>query len=480
MRSVVWFRGKDLRVHDHLALARALSEPGDVIPIFVLSQEYLGGPAAAARAPHRVQFLLESLVELDATLRRLGSQLIVLAGPALRSVPEFVRHARAERIVAIGACEPRARARDNELGRRLSVPFELCGYETLRPPGTLRSGAGTAFRVFTPFARAALLGFEPSPPIAAPKSVPPLPAELAARSAAIPTLESLGLSPNRALQPGGESEARKRLTRFIREHARRYDQDRDRMDLPGTSRLSADLHFGTLSVRSIFCAARDALERAAPDAWERFRNELLWREFAHHTLFDRPELLAQPFRADFTNFPWLDDAAGWRAWVEGRTGYPIVDAAARQLLAEGFVHNRARMIAASFLTKQLAIHYQRGEAHYLRWLTDGDAAQNNMGWQWCAGCGCDAQPYFRIFNPIAQGERFDPEGAYVRRYVPELAQLPARYIHAPFKAPHAVLAQAGVTLGETYPEPVIALDEARKRFLLLASEHLGSARPTGR
>jgi deoxyribodipyrimidine photo-lyase len=229
-------------------------------------------------------------------------------------------------------------------------------------------------------------------------------------------------------------------------------------------------------VRSIFLGARRALSEAAPSAWERYRAELLWREFSHHTLFDRPELLSKPFRKDFDGFPWIEDDEGWHAWAEGRTGYPIVDAAARQLLEEGFVHNRARMIAASFLTKQLAIHYSLGEAHYLRWLTDGDPSQNNMGWQWCAGSGCDAQPYFRIFNPIAQGERFDPDGEYVRRYVPELAALPAKYIHAPFRAPAKVLAEAGVKLGETYPEPGVDLDAARQRFLLMASEHLGTKR----
>jgi deoxyribodipyrimidine photo-lyase len=201
----------------------------------------------------------------------------------------------------------------------------------------------------------------------------------------------------------------------------------------------------------------------------------LWREFTHATLWDRPELLEQPFRRDFDGFPWRDDDAGWRAWVDGKTGYPVVDAAARQLLEEGFVHNRARMISASFLTKHLLVSYRRGEQHYLKYLTDGDWAQNNAGWQWSAGCGTDAQPYFRVFNPTLQGEKLDPSGDYVRRYVPELARLPARFIHRPAEAPAGALQQAGVELGESYPAPIVDHAMARDRFLKIAESHLKPA-----
>jgi deoxyribodipyrimidine photo-lyase len=202
-----------------------------------------------------------------------------------------------------------------------------------------------------------------------------------------------------------------------------------------------------------------------------FENELVWREFAHSTLWDRPELLEQPFQAKFERFPWRRDEDGWRAWAQGETGYPVVDASARQLLAEGFVHNRARMIAASFLAKHLLVDYRLGEAHYMRYLTDGDHANNDAGWQWSAGCGCDAQPYFRIFNPVTQGQKFDPGGGYVRRWLPELAHLPARYIHQPWQAPPAVLEQAAVVLGRNYPHPIIDHAHARQRFLDTAAEH---------
>jgi deoxyribodipyrimidine photo-lyase len=247
------------------------------------------------------------------------------------------------------------------------------------------------------------------------------------------------------------------------------------MDLPGTSRLSADLKFGTLSIKAVWLALGE-LEPAAPRAVETFRNELSWREFTHATLWDRPWLLRQPFREDFVGFPYVQDEAGWRAWTSGHTGYPVVDAAARQLLTEGFVHNRARMIAASFLTKHQLISYAQGEAHYMKYLTDGDWAQNNAGWQWSAGCGTDAQPYFRVFNPTLQGEKFDPNGDYVRRYVPELAKMPAKHIHCPAEAPAQVLAAAGVELGKTYPEPIVDHAMARDRFLKIAESHLKGQR----
>ncbi|HVR19818.1 MAG TPA: FAD-binding domain-containing protein, partial [Polyangiaceae bacterium] len=216
-------------------------------------------------------------------------------------------------------------------------------------------------------------------------------------------------------------------------------------------------------------------DRTAPKALRAFRNELVWREFTHSTLWDHPNVLDAPFRSKWRDFPWRDDEAGFDAWCRGTTGYPLVDAAARQLLVEGFVPNRARMIAASFLTKHLSIDYRRGETHYLRWLTDGDWAQNNAGWQWSSGSGMDAQPYFRIFNPITQGEKFDPDGAYVRSWVPELARLPAKFVHAPFLASKAMLDDAGVRLGETYPEPIVEHAAARTRFLAIAESFLGRA-----
>jgi len=228
-------------------------------------------------------------------------------------------------------------------------------------------------------------------------------------------------------------------------------------------------------VASVRAAA--AIDRKKQHGAEKFINEILWREFTHHSLWDRPALLERPFRADFEGFPYRQDELGLAAWKAGKTGYPIVDAAQRQLLAEGYVHNRARMVTASFLTKHLLVSYKQGEAHFLRFLSDGDWAQNNAGWQWSAGCGCDAQPYFRVMNPVSQGEKFDPAGAYVKRWVPELARLAAAHIHAPWQAPAEELSRAGVTLGETYPLPIVDHKTARQRFLDAAKSHLGRARP---
>lgn len=472
MRTIVWFRGKDLRLADHAPLRAAL-DGGEVIPLFVLDP-YFFAPERARALPHRIQFLLESLTELASAIAARGSRLIVAAGKSVDLVPALAAEWHADRVVAQRWVEPMGRERDRRVAAKLGAKFVLYEGETLVPPGTLRTGAGSPYAVFTPFARALRAVTSVARPLPAPRRLPPLPGDVGTPSVAIPSCESLGIVRNPAVQPGGEVAAQARLRRFVTAGARAYAEQRDRMDRDGTSRLSADLKFGTLSVREVWTAVTDELD-GTPGALS-FQNELLWREFSHSTLWDRPELLERPFRSGFVGFPWRRDDAQWRAWAEGQTGYPVVDAAARQLLGQGFVHNRARMIAASFLTKHLLLDYRLGEAHYLRYLTDGDWAQNNLGWQWSAGCGCDAQPYFRIFHPVTQGERFDPDGAYVRAWVPELAKMPAEYIHRPWQAPADVLRRAGVRLGDSYPPPVVEHDLARRRFLAVAKEHLDARR----
>ncbi len=468
MRTIVWFRGKDLRTSDHAPLRRALAT-GEVVPLFVLDP-YFFAPARARELPHRMQFLLDSLRALEADLAERGSRLLVVSGKSVEVVPRLVREWQADRVVAQTWVEPFARERDRRLHDALGDKLELHEGETLLPPGSLRTLAGKPYSVFSQFARVfhqtAMIG-KPLPP---PRALPAVPEDIRARTCAIPTCAELGIERNPAVLPGGERAAKARLRRFLRNAAADYPEHRDRMDLAGTSRLSADLKFGTISARQVWTALENALDGTA--AARSFLNELVWREFTHSTLWDRPELLDKPFRPAFVGFPWRHDETRWRRWVVGRTGYPVVDAASRQLLGEGFVHNRARMISASFLTKHLLIDYRRGEAHYMKYLTDGDWAQNNAGWQWSAGCGCDAQPYFRVFNPVTQGEKFDPQGDYVRRWVPELARMPARHIHRPWQAPEAVLRAAGVELGATYPRPVIEHRFARERFLALAARHL--------
>jgi deoxyribodipyrimidine photo-lyase len=474
MRTLVWFRGKDLRIADHAPLRDALDR-GDMIAVFVLQPQYLQR-GRADRQAHRVQFLLESLRALAAEFERLGSRLLIARGPSTQAIPRLARTLKVDRVVAERASEPFGRARDERVAAALHVPLELFDGETLHTPETLRTAAGQPFAVFTAFARAFAAHVEVAPPPRAVRRLPPWPGDVRARSVAIPTLASLGIARNPRLQPGGEAEALRRLSAFIAGPLRHYDVERNRLDHAGTSRLSADLKFGTISVRSVWTRVARAFDGTAPNALRAFHNELLWREFAHAMLWDRPQLLRVPFRSEFRGFPWRKDERGWRAWVEGTTGYPVVDAAARQLLGEGFVHNRARMISASFLCKHLMIDFRRGETHFMQFLTDGDWANNDAGWQWSAGCGCDAQPYFRIFNPVTQGTRFDPHGDYVRRWVPELARMPAKYIHAPWKAPPDVLRAAGVGLGTEYPRPIVDHAQARRRFLLCAQEHLGRAR----
>lgn len=464
MRSIVWFRGKDLRLGDHGPLVEAAAA-GEVIPLFVLDPWFFA-PERARQLPHRMQFLLESLRALEAHIAHLGSRLLVVPGRSVEVLPRLAARWKADQVLAHRWVEPFARERDRRVDDGLSregIAFRLFEGETLLPPGTVRNGQGAMFRVFTPFSRACGVRLDLGPTLPIPRSLPPLPEDVEAGSTAIPTLQELGLPSNPDLQPGGERAARARLEAFVSGPIETYGSDRDRMDRPGTSRLSADLKFGTLSVRTVWQAAT---AMGPGESVRRYLNELLWREFSHHLLWEWPDLLNRPFRPEFEGFPWREDQGAWQAWTEGRTGYPVVDAAARQLLAEGFVHNRARMVAASFLAKHLLLDYRQGEAHYLRWLTDGDWAQNNAGWQWSAGCGCDAQPWFRIFNPVTQGLKFDPEGAYVKRWVPELASCPAAFIHEPWKAPKAL------RVGWGYPEPIVDHAMARERFLAVAKGHL--------
>ena len=449
-----------------------MEKGGEVIPLFVLDEHFFR-PAAAQRMPFRIQFLLESVASLAANLEHLGSKLILVEGRSVELIPQLAQRWKVDRVVAQSWVAPIGRARDRKIAKSLSVPLELFDIETLCPPGTLRTGAGEPFSVFTAFARAFARDIRVEAALPAPRDLPSIPADVKTRGVALPTLESLGLTHNPRVQAGGERNARTRLKEWLARDAKDYDELRNRMDLPGTSRLSADLKFGTLSARTVWNAVERRLRELSPDALRVYQNELLWREFAHSTLFDRPKLLEETFRPEWRDFPWRRDEDGWLAWAEGRTGYPVVDAAARQLNASGFVHNRARMVAASFLAKHLLIDFRRGEEHYLNLLTDGDWANNDAGWQWSAGCGCDAQPWFRIFNPVTQGEKFDPEGAYVREWVPELALMPAKFIHAPWGAPAAVLAAAGVRLGHNYPLPIVDHDFARKRFLETAKKHLG-------
>jgi len=462
MRTLVWYRGKDLRITDHKPLADAI-RGGEVITLFVVDP-YFFSAHSAAFAPHRMQYLLESLAALKSNIKARGGELLVGAGHSVELVPKLAALWEVDRVVAHRWTEPVGRSRDARVAEKLNVPLVLYDGETLLVPDAVLTKQGGPFSVYTPFARAArdLLGTIASS--GAPRRIPAPPAALnrSGLIADVPSLHELGLGRNVHLVQGGEAAARGRMKSFVERHET-YAQERDQLGAEG-SHLSADLKFGTLSVRTVL---GHVLRLPSGPSQQKFIAQLLWREFAYHCLWHRPWLLQRPFRPEFAQFPWSQDRDAWASWAEGRTGYPVVDASARQLMTEGFVHNRARMISASFLTKHLLVNYALGERHYLKFLTDGDWAINNMGWQWSAGCGVDAQPYFRVFNPVLQGQRFDKDGRYVRRYLPELARLPDKYVHCPWEAPPDVLRRAEVVLGENYPHPVVEHSLARQRFLAL-------------
>jgi deoxyribodipyrimidine photo-lyase len=330
---------------------------------------------------------------------------------------------------------------------------------------------GRAFQVFTAYWRACAKLPRPSAPTAAPRRVPAptvWPASVSLGDLALePSIDWAG-GLRAAWKPGVRGAAGK-LRQFLNEGFTSYTTGRDRPDLAGTSRLSPHLHFGEISPRQVWHALRSRLVKSrsanADAAAQAYLRDLGWREFAHHLLLHFPRTVAEPLRPQFARFPWSRDTRSLRAWQRGRTGYPIVDAGMRELWTTGWMHNRVRMIVASFLVKHLLIDWRAGAAWFWDTLVDADLANNTLGWQWVAGCGADAAPYFRIFNPVLQGRKFDPDGGYVRRWVPELAALPPEWIHAPWEAPQAVRGSASVRLGEHYPRPIVDHRFARDRAL---------------
>ncbi|MEQ1652895.1 MAG: deoxyribodipyrimidine photo-lyase, partial [Hyphomicrobium sp.] len=340
----------------------------------------------------------------------------------------------------------------------------------LREPEEVRTKTGDVYKVYTPFWKALSADFTPAKPLHAPKSltVPKSPPKS-------DTLASWELHPKKPdwsrgfdehWQPG-ETGAHEKLQTFLGDALAAYAEDRNRPDRPGTSRLSPHLHFGEITPAQCWVAAEHAAAAmpGADKGRETFLKEIVWREFAYTLLYYWPDLPEQPFRKDFAAFPWKNDAKLLRAWQKGMTGYPVVDAGMRELWHTGYMHNRVRMIVASFLIKHLLIPWQQGEAWFWDTLVDADLANNAASWQWVAGSGADAAPYFRIFNPVTQGEKFDPDGVYVRRWVPELKDLSNDALHAPWTAPALTLAAAGVILGKTYPHPIVDHAAARERAL---------------
>lgn len=467
---IVWFR-RDLRLADHPALTAAVRRGGPVLPTFFWSpeEEAPWAPGAAS-----CWWLHGSLAALEADLLQRQSRLVVRRGPVVPQLLELARASGAQAVYWTRCYDPSLRRQDDEVAAALrAAGLEVCLFpgSLLVEPSAVSTQAGNPFQVFTPFWKTCLAQLRPRRPLPAPDAfVAP------AKWPAAHKLDDLGLLPRldwagglRANWAPGEAGAQMALDEHCGSVLATYAEKRDFPGVVATSRLSPHLHFGEVTPQQIWWAVQDTLTRGVEPGVERsaekFLSEVGWREFAHHLLFHFPQTPQQPLRENFAAFPWRDDPVALRAWQRGQTGYPIVDAGMRQLWATGWVHNRVRMIVASFLVKHLLLPWRAGAAWFWDTLVDADLANNTLGWQWTSGCGADAAPYFRIFNPTTQGEKFDAAGTYVRRWLPELARLPDTYLHRPWEASPIELTAAGVELGTTYPRPIVDHAMARQRAL---------------
>lgn len=453
-------------------MAMAKRRGGVVVPVFIWApeEEAPWEPGAASR-----WWLHHSLERLDRALRERGSRLVIRRGPTLETLRELVGETGAEAVYWNRRYEPVVRARDGRIKEALraeGLTVESANAGLLHEPWTIQNRSDKPFQVFTPFWRHCLGLGEPSEPLPTPGLLP------APRSwPRGEALEGLGLRPTVAWDGGlaeewepGEAGGGRRLDAFVEGRVFDYGEARNRPDRPGTSRLSPHLHFGEVSPRQVWWAVRKAAEQGKVEekVWRngQFLAEVGWREFAHHLLYHFPHTPERPLREEFERFPWRTDAAEVvRAWTRGRTGYALVDAGMRELWTTGWMHNRVRMVVGSFLVKNLLVSWQEGARWFWDTLVDADLASNTLGWQWVSGCGADAAPYFRVFNPVRQGEVHDPEGEYIRRWVPELGRLRAPEVHDPGSAGVEVLRAAGVTLGVQYPHPIVSATATRMAAL---------------
>lgn len=461
---IVWFR-RDLRLADNPALAQAMATGRPIAPVYILDRQHGRPPGAAS-----LWWLDKSLRALDADLRRRGSRLILRRGDSEAELRRLIDQTGADTVMMNRLFEPDAFARDADIAHALKAEGVDCkGWNgaLLTRPGAVQTGSGGPYKVFTPFFRTLMETAESPPPTPAPDVIW-TPDDIAGDA-----IDDWRLHPTRPdwsrgfdWAPG-EDGAQGALSAFLTQGLGDYADGRDRPAQPATSRLSPHLHFGEISPWRAVTAAREAAAggRVSPHQAETFVKEIGWREFSAHLMHHFPYIVDRAFRPEYEAMPWRDDADAFDAWTQGRTGYPLVDAGMRQLWVTGWMHNRVRMVVASFLVKHLLIDWRRGEAWFWDTLVDADLASNVQNWQWVAGSGADAAPYFRIFNPETQSRKFDAGGAYLRRWVPELARLPDRWIHAPWSAPTEVLQAAGVRLGHTYPRPIIDHAVARDRAL---------------
>lgn len=471
-RALVWLRA-DLRLADNPALALG-AEAEELIIVFIDETQ----PNLRPRGGASAWWLHHSLASLATSLAARGQVLHLLRGDSSELVPRLARDWQVDAVAWNRRYGLAERDADAAIKGKLKADgrvAESFNGNLLYEPMEIRSKAGGPMRVFTPFWRACRLYREPPAPMPSPERLPPCPALPAVPE--LTSLAALNLLPTkpdwagglRAEWQPGEPGAAARIDAFLRGALDGYGENRNRPDRISTSRLSPHLAFGEISPRQVWHATESARlsgEAAGQsDDIEKFYSELGWREFAYHLLFHVPDLATRNYQPKFDAFPWQEDPAGLTAWQKGQTGYPIVDAGMRELWQTGFMHNRVRMIVASFLIKHLLVDWRLGEAWFWDTLCDADPANNAASWQWVAGSGADAAPYFRIFNPVTQGEKFDPAGEYVRRFIPELARLPDKFIHKPWEAPHPIRRAAGITLGDTYPAPIVQHEQARQRAL---------------
>jgi deoxyribodipyrimidine photo-lyase len=457
MNTGIWWIRRDLRLADNEALTAVLRAHSALIPLFIIDPALLRSPYVG---PKRLAFLWAGLRQLDADLRRRGSYLLVRQGQPANVLATVLNDTGATAVYAEADYSPYARQRDQAIQARL--PLRLLPGVTVHPPDDVLRPDGQPYTVFTPFSKRWR-----QRPLPHPSAILPAPDHIPT-PANIPG-DNLPDLPTTDLFPAGEAEAQRRLRAFTQAAIYRYADERNRVDLNATSQLSPYLRFGMISARQTAVATQSAYETAANENGRAgattFLNELIWREFYSAILYHFPHVRQGSFRREYDAIGWHNDPADFAAWQHGQTGFPIVDAAMRQLQQTGWLHNRARMIVASFLVKDLLIDWRWGERHFMAHLLDGDPAANNGGWQWTAGVGTDAAPYFRIFNPALQGVKFDPAGDYVRRWLPELTAVPDPYIHQPATMPLHVQQQCGVIIGQHYPHPIIDRALSRPRTL---------------
>lgn len=464
---ILWLR-KDLRIDDNAALAAAVETGAPVLPVYIREPEHLGtGPLGAAQS----WWLHHSLHELSARFAALGSPIILRSGPAADVLDALIAETGAEAVFWNRRYDPKGIAIDAPLKQSLvarGITVKSFAGQLMHEPSRLLTGSGTPYRVYTPFWRAFDGAGDPPSPVTAPARIPA--PEQAVESDVLNDWNMTPTKPDwastfREVFTPGEMAAQNRLETFLKNGLDRYDKGRDFPAGHATSLLSPHLAMGEISPARIWHATIGLVDRVGTDNLIRFRKELVWREFSYHLLFHFPDLATRNWNDRFDSFAWGENETFFTLWTKGQTGYPIVDAGMRELWRHGTMHNRVRMIAASFLIKDLLIDWRRGEEWFRDTLLDADPASNPASWQWVAGSGADASPWFRIFNPTLQGEKFDPKGDYVRRFLPELANLDAKYIHRPFEAPLAELARAGITLGKTYPRPIVDHAQARQQAL---------------